>query len=76
MSRKRVENMRWYIDKCLDDEISRHPADNEEWKEFDVQHPRFAFEPHNVRLGLATDGFNPFGNMNNSYSMWLVILIP
>ncbi|KAK9195543.1 hypothetical protein WN943_003666 [Citrus x changshan-huyou] len=24
-------------------------------------------QPQNVRLGLATDGFNPFGNMNNSY---------
>jgi hypothetical protein len=76
MSRKRAEDMRWYIDKRVDDGISRHPADSEEWKEFDVQHPRFAFEPRNVRLGLATDGFNPFGNMNNSYSMWPVILIP
>jgi hypothetical protein len=76
MSRKRAEDMRWYIDKRVDDGISRHPADSEEWKEFDVQHPRFALEPHNVRLGLATDGFNPFGNMNNSYSMWPIILIP
>ena len=25
---------------------------------------------------MATDGFNLFGNMNNNYSMWLVILIP
>ncbi|XP_075675136.1 uncharacterized protein LOC142644396 [Castanea sativa] len=54
----------------------RHPADSEEWKEFDLQHPDFALEPRNVRLGLATDGFNPFGNMNNNYSMWPVILIP
>jgi hypothetical protein len=76
MSRKRAEDMRWYIDKRVDDGISRHPADSEEWKEFDVKHPRFALEPRNVRLGLATDGFNPFGNMNNSYSMWPVILIP
>jgi hypothetical protein len=27
-----------------------------------------------VRLGLASDGFNPFGNMSTSYSMWLVVL--
>jgi hypothetical protein len=25
--------------------------------------------------GLATDGFNPFGNMNNSYSMWPVFVV-
>ncbi|KAL6348147.1 hypothetical protein AAG906_039595 [Vitis piasezkii] len=33
-------------------------------------------EPRNVRLGLASDGFNPFGNMSISYSMWPVVLIP
>ncbi|GKA10964.1 CACTA transposable element [Tanacetum coccineum] len=31
-------------------------------------------EPRNVRLGLAADGFNPFGNLSHSYSMWPVIL--
>lgn len=38
--------------------------------------PWFAQESRNVCLGLATNGFNPLGNMSNSYSMWLVILIP
>nr|GEZ60163.1 hypothetical protein [Tanacetum cinerariifolium] len=33
-----------------------------------------AKEPRNVRLGLAADGFNPFGNLSQSYSMWSVIL--
>ena len=76
MSRKRVEDMRWHRDKRVDNRISRHPTDSEEWKEFDLQHLEFALEPHNVRLGLAMDGFNTFGNMNNSYNMWHVILIP
>nr|GEV93511.1 hypothetical protein [Tanacetum cinerariifolium] len=31
-------------------------------------------EPRNVRLGLAVDGFNPFGNLSLAYSMCLVIL--
>nr|XP_011468494.1 PREDICTED: uncharacterized protein LOC101296414 [Fragaria vesca subsp. vesca] len=38
-----------------------------------------AFEcPHcyEPRLGLATDGFNPTGDMNNSYSIWHVIAFP
>jgi hypothetical protein len=76
MSRRMAEDIRWYIEKRVDEEISRHPADSEEWKEFDVQHLEFALEPRNVKLGLATDGCNPFGNMKNSYSMWHVILIP
>ncbi|XP_070029792.1 uncharacterized protein [Nicotiana sylvestris] len=32
--------------------------------------------PRNVRLGLASDGFNPFGSMSNAYSMWPLVLIP
>ncbi|GJS35606.1 hypothetical protein Tco_0533988 [Tanacetum coccineum] len=31
-------------------------------------------EPRNVRLGLAADGFNPFGNLSQAYSMWPMIL--
>ncbi|GJZ96455.1 hypothetical protein Tco_0668789 [Tanacetum coccineum] len=34
----------------------------------------FDAEPRNVRLGLAADGFNPFGNLSQSYSIWPVIL--
>ncbi|WMV20185.1 hypothetical protein MTR67_013570 [Solanum verrucosum] len=33
-------------------------------------------EPHNVRLGLASDGFQPFRNAKTSYSIWPVVLIP
>ena len=76
MSSQRAKDIRWYIDKCVDNGIIRHLADSEEWKEFDLQHPDFALKPRNVRLRLAIDKFNPFGNMNNNYSMWSVILIP
>ncbi|KAF7153268.1 hypothetical protein RHSIM_Rhsim01G0074900 [Rhododendron simsii] len=47
-----------------------------EWKNFDERFPDFAAEPRNVRLGMATDGFNPFGHMSQSYSMWPVIMVP
>ena len=49
--------------------VMSHPVDGKLWKEFDNAHPEFAKEPRNVHLGLAADGFNPFGNMNLSYSM-------
>ncbi|KAL2498209.1 Uncharacterized protein Adt_23759 [Abeliophyllum distichum] len=32
-------------------------------------------EPRNISLGLATDGFNPFGDMNKPFSMWLVVVV-
>nr|GEU51891.1 ribose 5-phosphate isomerase, type A [Tanacetum cinerariifolium] len=33
-------------------------------------------DPRSVRLGLASDGFNPFGTMSTSHSTWPVLLIP
>ncbi|XP_028087367.1 uncharacterized protein LOC114288080 [Camellia sinensis] len=35
MSRKRAEDMKWFKEKRLDDGELRHPADSDEWKEFD-----------------------------------------
>uniref|UniRef100_A0A803NSM8 Uncharacterized protein n=1 Tax=Cannabis sativa TaxID=3483 RepID=A0A803NSM8_CANSA len=68
--------MRWnYSKRPKEDGILRHPADAEEWKQFDKRHLSFALEPKNVRFGFATDGVEPFGNMSNSYSMWHVILV-
>ncbi|KAL0333115.1 UNVERIFIED_CONTAM: hypothetical protein Scaly_2213000 [Sesamum calycinum] len=68
--------MRWHKEKRTDDGVLRHPADGQEWKEFDKMHESFSQDPRNVRLGLATDGFNPFSNMSSSYSIWPVILLP
>ena len=52
----------------------RHPADGKAWKDFDYNFPAFVNEPRNVILGLVADGFNPFGNMSLSYSMWPMVL--
>ncbi|KAH7849967.1 hypothetical protein Vadar_025729 [Vaccinium darrowii] len=76
MTRMIAEYMRWHMDNPGDGDESRHPAHGDEWKDFDVKYPEFACEARNVRLGLAVDGFNPFGNMSSSYSMWPVILVP
>ncbi|KAL3618470.1 hypothetical protein CASFOL_037552 [Castilleja foliolosa] len=76
MSEKTSKKMVWHNEKRVDDDYMRHPADSIAWKDFDKEFPRFAEDPRNVRLALATDGFNPFGNMSTSYSMWPVILAP
>jgi hypothetical protein len=51
-----------------------HPSDGEAWKHFNSMHPHFSAESRNVRLGLCTDGFNPFGSFAAPYSYWPVIL--
>ncbi|XP_062093425.1 uncharacterized protein LOC133799424 [Humulus lupulus] len=74
-SRLTAKQMLWhYTGKSKDDGIMRHPVDGLAWKDFDAKHLDFASEPRNVRLGLAADGFNPFGNMSQAYSMWPMVL--
>ena len=76
MSSKTTSHMKWHVDGCMRGEMMRHPVDSLAGKNFDKVYPSFAQEPQNVRLGLASDGFNPFENMSVSYRMWLVVLIP
>ena len=63
MTKTIVEDMRWHKEKCLNDSVLRHPANSQEWKQFDELHFSFSSDPRNVRPGLASDGFNPFNNM-------------
>ncbi|GJY83590.1 CACTA transposable element [Tanacetum coccineum] len=74
-SRHIAKYMTWHATgKCKEDGKMCHPVDGKTWKDFDQNHKQFALEPRNVRLGLAADGFNPFGNLSQGYSMWPVIL--
>jgi hypothetical protein len=53
-----------------------HPSYGDAWKALDTFDPDFAAELRNARIGLATDGFTPFGQMASSYSCWLIFVIP
>ncbi|KAL6190691.1 hypothetical protein ACLB2K_037085 [Fragaria x ananassa] len=75
MSSRTGKKMRWHGRKRTDDDTLRHPADGEAWKSFDRSFPDFAADFRNVRLRLATDGFNPFGNMSLSHSTCSLSLI-
>lgn len=48
----------------------RHLIDGKTWKNFDRTYLDFAADNGNVRFGLSTDGFNPFGNSSSQYSSW------
>ncbi|GAA0158293.1 hypothetical protein LIER_15365 [Lithospermum erythrorhizon] len=64
--------MRWHGEECKDDVVIRHPTDSSGWKDFDNKHLEFASDVRNVRIGLASDGFNPYRNMSLSHSTWPV----
>ncbi|KAH7839003.1 hypothetical protein Vadar_033603 [Vaccinium darrowii] len=76
MSTEISEQMRWHADGRTNDGVSRHPVDSPTWKDFDQRHKSFSNDSRNVRLGLASDGFNPFGSAHIAHSTWPVVLIP
>ena len=76
MSEKTAKDMRWHdIGRTKDGKL-RHPADGLAWSAFNDRYSEFASDPRSVRLGLASDGFNPFRTMSTSHSTWPVLLIP
>jgi hypothetical protein len=62
ISKKQSEEVQWQKlkQKPVENELN-HPADGEAWKDFDKTHKDFATDARNIRLDIATDGFNPFG---------------
>ncbi|XP_057452582.1 uncharacterized protein LOC130744411 [Lotus japonicus] len=76
MCSKTASSTRWHEEERSKDGKLRHPVDGEAWKFFDKCHRDFADDSRNTRLGLASDGFNPFRSMSLSHSTWPVILIP
>jgi hypothetical protein len=77
LSKKPDMHMRWHKEGVYEnDEIMVHPSDGDAWKALDMFAPDLAAELRNVRTGVATDGFTPFGQMASSYSCWLIFVIP
>jgi hypothetical protein len=64
----------WLVQRKRDGKIS-HPADGRQWKHFNLSHEEdFSNDPRNIRFGLSTDGVNPFREMSNPHSTWIVIM--
>ena len=76
MARYTAKEMRWHKEGRVDDGVLRHPSDSEAWKSFNEQYPDFSSDSRNVRLGLASDSFHPYGNMSSTHSIWPVVLVP
>ena len=68
-----AEDMLWHHKERVKDEILRHPADAKAWTDFDEQNSHFASDPRNVRLGLVSDGFNPFRVMSTTQYLACVV---
>ncbi|KAL0420330.1 UNVERIFIED_CONTAM: hypothetical protein Slati_3055900 [Sesamum latifolium] len=67
VSKTTAEQMTWHATHQIEEGSMCHPSDAEAWRHFDRTHPDFAAEPHNVRLGLCTDGFAPHGQYGRTF---------
>jgi hypothetical protein len=65
-------DLQWHKDGERENkEVMMHPSDSNVWKALDNFHAEFARDARNVLIGLATDGFTPFGDNALSYSFSL-----
>jgi hypothetical protein len=75
MSPKIVEHIIWHQSNDVMDEAMVHPLNGGVWKHFNSVHPQFSLKIRNVRLGLCSNGFNPFRSFFALDSCWPVILM-
>jgi len=55
--------------------LLRHVADSPQWKKINSLYPEFGSDPRNLKLGLAIDGMNLYGNLSSKHSSWSILLI-
>ncbi|XP_074291285.1 uncharacterized protein LOC141618062 [Silene latifolia] len=73
--KKHAKLLRWYMDRRKKDGKLRHPADSPQWEIIDDKYPEFKNEVRNLKLGLSTDGMNPYGSLSSLHSTWPVFLV-
>ena len=65
----------WHANNQSIDGVLRVPADSPAWKHIEATWPKFKNEPRHLRIGLATDGINPFGLRSKSWSTWPIVIV-
>ncbi|XP_010424360.1 PREDICTED: uncharacterized protein LOC104709444 [Camelina sativa] len=74
-SKRMAEDLCWHFSNASEDGMMRHPVDFITWAQVNDKWPQFASDSRNLRLGLCTDGMNPFASQNTRYSTWPVFLV-
>jgi hypothetical protein len=67
--------MQWIGNNCSTDVWLKYPQDDTTWKRLESLCPILKEEFRKVVFGLATDGFNLFGNNFALHSTWPVLLV-
>ena len=64
--------MDYHANNISEDGVIQMPTDGCALKNIEEKWPIFKYEPRNVRLSLVFYGFNPFGELHSTYSVWHV----
>ena len=70
-----AKNLTWHADGRNCDEMLCHPIDSSQWKKINHLYLNFEKEARNLRLGLATNGMNPYGSLSTQHSSWPILLV-
>jgi len=70
-----AKDLTWHANGRNYDGMVCHPADCSWWKKIDGLYSDFRKEARNLRLGLASDGMNPYGSLSTQHSSCPVLLI-
>ncbi len=65
----------WHKDGASFDALLQSVLDSKTWKYITKKWLEFVVEPCNIRLGLALDGVNLFGDFNSCHSTWPMVLL-
>ena len=74
-SKRMAEDLVWHFNNASSDGTMRHPVDSITWSTVKDKWPQFSDEARNLRLGLCTDGMNPFSFQSSTHSTWPVLLV-
>lgn len=67
--------MTWHIRNMNIDGKMHFVPNSKAWHHIDAIYLEFATKPRNVRLGLTTDGVNSYGEKNNNWLTWPILIL-
>ena len=67
--------MDFHANNRSEDGVFRMPTYGSAFRYIEEKWLIFKEEPRNVKLSLAVDGVNPFGELRSTYSVWPIFVI-
>jgi len=70
-----TQYLTWHADGRNCNGMLHQPTDSSQWKKINRLYLDFDKEIRNLRLGLTTDGMNPYGSLSTQHSSWPILLV-